>query len=287
MANTITQNRWVIFFTERFPLPVNLIVSAGLAITAQFLAVEKNSAAWVATFVGSFLFSATLRFMDEYKDFEKDRIAHPKRPLPRGLFTLSEFSRIIWISLALMVLMAALCAVTLSITSGVFYFSVTLYLFLMFKEFFIGESLNRYPLFYAITHQVVILGLALFALEGFSPELREKGLKLGVFFLGTFFTYEVCRKLDPSAHPVLKTYLSIYGRLGSALIVVVTGLLSLWASYELRFFLFIAPGVLLTWLSLSLLWFSPKRHKWIEGMATLSLLLHIWAAQLVKWTTPG
>ena len=33
------------------------------------------------------IFITELRFMDELKDYEKDKIAHPDRPLPRGLVT--------------------------------------------------------------------------------------------------------------------------------------------------------------------------------------------------------
>jgi hypothetical protein len=277
------KNRWVIYFTERFPLPVNIIVSAGLAITSQALAGTPNQPAWIAAFWGSFLFSATLRFMDETKDYEKDKVAHPKRPLPRGLFTVAEFSRAIWLSLGLMVLTALACALWISTLTGVFYLGVTLYLYLMYKEFFVGESLNRAPLLYAISHQIVILGLAFFVMEAYGPEHRMLGFTLGIFYLGTFFTYEVCRKLDPKAHPVLKTYLSIYGRAGSAAIAIVTGVLSLWAARELGLLFWIAPLIGLTWTSLVLMWADPTKHKWIEGMATLSLLMHLWAVPLARW----
>ena len=36
------------------------------------------------------LFFAELRLMDELKDYEKDLIAHPERPLPRGLLSREE-----------------------------------------------------------------------------------------------------------------------------------------------------------------------------------------------------
>jgi hypothetical protein len=277
------KNRWIIYFTERFPLPVNLIVSAGLAITSQTLVGAPHRRAWIATFWGSFLFSATLRFMDETKDYEKDKIAHPHRPLPRGLFSLSEFSRAIWISLALMVLTASACAYWISLNSGLLYLGVSAYLYLMYREFFLGERLQKKPLLYAITHQIVILGLALFVMESFGSEHRELGLRLGAFYLGAFFMYEICRKLDPKAHPALQTYLSVYGRGRSAALALMVGLLSLWAAFQLNLFLWIAPCIGLTWLSLLLMWIAPKKHKWIEGTATLSLLMHLWAAPLAHW----
>jgi 4-hydroxybenzoate polyprenyltransferase len=35
--------------------------------------------------------------MDEVKDLAKDRIAHPERPLPRGLLTVREVERAIFL----------------------------------------------------------------------------------------------------------------------------------------------------------------------------------------------
>ena len=84
---------WMTFLKERLPLPSYLVLVMGLAISGSALgnasaAGRPAVATWVATSiaaVGAFLFFAVLRIMDECKDYEKDRVAHPHRPLPRGL----------------------------------------------------------------------------------------------------------------------------------------------------------------------------------------------------------
>ena len=82
---------WMTFLKERLPLPSYLVLVMGLAISGSALgnasaAVRPSAAIWGATAIaaaGAFMFFAVLRIMDEYKDYEKDRVAHPHRPLPR------------------------------------------------------------------------------------------------------------------------------------------------------------------------------------------------------------
>lgn len=92
----------------------------------------------------------------------------------------------------------------------------------MYLEFGIGEILEPRPLVYAITHQVSILTPPCFlwkkSLQVLLYFLTMFGITLGglkwndplVFQLGSvalsgFFTYEVCRKLDPT-HLRVSTY---------------------------------------------------------------------------------
>ena len=80
---------WITFLKERLPLPSYLVLVVGLAISGNALggavANEESAATpWGATAIaaaGAFLFFAVLRIMDEHKDYEKDKIAHPHRPV--------------------------------------------------------------------------------------------------------------------------------------------------------------------------------------------------------------
>ena len=88
----------------------------------------------------------------------------------------------------------------------------------MYVEFGIGEILEPRPLLYAITHQVscpslshsslikqtIILQVLIYFTTAFMVTLGglkwndPMVLKLGSVALSGFFTYEVCRKLDPT-----------------------------------------------------------------------------------------
>lgn len=69
----------------------------------------------------------------------------------------------------------------------------------MYVEFGIGEILEPSPLIYAITHQVLVYFITIFVVTLGGLEWNDPMvLKLGSVALSGFFTYEVCRKLDPT-----------------------------------------------------------------------------------------
>jgi 4-hydroxybenzoate polyprenyltransferase len=103
--------------------------------------------------------------------------------------------------------------------------------------------------------------------------------------LGSFFTYEVSRKLDPKAHPVLGTYLTVYGKFGSLAIVCGLFPLCLVSGINVMLPFWTVPWAVLTLLSYGLLWLQTsekpgKYHKVVEGFATLSLFFYIWSPAL-------
>lgn len=267
---------WLTYIKERFPLPVYALLSAGLAC-----APGDAPRTWFGFLYAMWLF-ATLRLMDELKDYHKDKVAHPERPLPRGLLKAERVSTVIN---ALMVFgiglsfgFAALSrvAMTLAVVT-------TLWLWLMYKEFYVGESLQRRPLLYAISHQLILIPMCLLMVALVGGDIASPlhfGWALGV--LGAFFSYEVSRKLDPAAHPILGTYLSVYGRSGSAAIVfVLTTIAALGAAFS-GFSVWMTPFAILTLFSYSILWLRPASFKVIEGLATVALFFHIWAPYLVR-----
>jgi 4-hydroxybenzoate polyprenyltransferase len=282
-------SRWSIYFKERFPLIPNFLVAMGITHTARILA-EKNSAAssssWttVLAVTGGMLFLAQIRLMDEFKDFEKDRIAHPDRPLPRGLFTHAEFGNWITRFNAAMVLLSVLLGVLVNPVSGVLFALGTLYLYLMFREFFMGDWLAKRPMLYAITHQLIIFPMGAFVYSCYQMQvLNEPGaFWFCMMLLGAFFGFEVGRKLDPHAHPILKTYLGQYGK--NKTVFLLMGLLAIatHASKQLGADVMLGPIYVMTLIATSLIWWAPSKFKWIEGMVTLYLLLALWAVPILS-----
>jgi len=251
----------------------------GIACSGSLIATGVISArGFVVTFIGLMWFFFVLRLMDELKDYRKDLIAHPERPLPRGLLKPEAVERAIRFLVLGMVVFALAAAFVLNPPAGICFLVITGWLWLMYREFYLGEWLVERPLLYAVSHQLILLPVCAFAVL-----VHDGGLVsspptwfYGLCVLGAFFSYEICRKLDPGAHPLLKTYLSLYGPPITALLVVATNAIAAFAARNLALRAWLWPFELLTLASLIVLFVAPDRYKLTEGTATLSLLFHIW-----------
>ena len=283
---------WITFLKERLPLPSYLVLVVGLAVSGNVLggaaaSAEPAAASWITTAIaaaGAFLFFAVLRIMDEYKDYEKDKVAHPHRPLPRGLIAPEQVAVAVK-GLAVAMLLFSVAVGLANRPAGISYLLVTGYLWLMYREFYVGAWLANRPLLYAASHQVIILPLSYFCVLAGNPDAwrDSQPALLGITVLGAFFTYEICRKLDPNAHPLLQTYLSHYGPAKTLVLTICMIALSALGALGLGLGQMLWPleGIMIALLSLLLL--APNRFKIIEHGATISLALHVWAVPLSTW----
>lgn len=283
---------WMTFLKERLPLPSYLVLVVGLAISGNALGsaaagAESAAAPLRATAIaaaGAFLFFAVLRIMDEYKDYEKDKVAHPHRPLPRGLLAPGQVAAAVK-GLATAMLLFSVAVGLANRPAGLSYLLVTGYLWLMYREFYAGAWLVSRPLLYAASHQVIILPLCYFCVLAGNPAAwrHPQPAFLGITVLGAFFAYEICRKLDPNAHPLLQTYLSHYGPAKTLGLTICMIALSASGALGLGLGPMLWPleGILIALLSLLLL--APTRFRIIEHGATISLALHVWAVPLGIW----
>ncbi|MCU0694204.1 MAG: UbiA family prenyltransferase [Polyangiaceae bacterium] len=282
---------WLTYVKERFPIPVYLLLSGGVATTGLYAG--GQDASWPAVVLsvgGLFVWLGLLRLMDELKDYDKDVVAHPERPLPRGLLKLESVRTVIYATGVLQLGIAALCFALLGLPAAVLYVIVTTFLWLMFKEFFIGKQLSRVPILYAVSHQIVLVPLVAFGAAAGRPDAWRDPVTwvAGACALGSFFTYEIARKLDPKAPRVLETYLIWHGRAATTVFLLCTTALAGWAAYRLGLAILLWPLEGLVLATLPLLFFKPEKHKLIEGAATLSLLFHLWAIaarHLTGWPT--
>ncbi len=274
------RNRWLTYILERFPLSTYLLLSVCMCWSGAALYQMSPFSIPIQTGIALFglvLFFFELRLMDELKDLEKDRLAHPSRPLPRGLIHAPEARRVIsGLLLAMLIFSLVLWAARYR-DGALLYTGVTGYLALMYKEFFVGAKLSRLPFLYGFTHQIILVPLVAFPIAIYHNHawLMTPSWELGLTVLGAFFTYELCRKLDPSAHPVLRTYPQVYGRGGTLFRITLTSAIALLGSSLLHIELVCAPPVILTWIA-AVIWVQrPRCHKWVEALATLSLLVHL------------
>ncbi len=270
---------WLTYFKERFPILVYVLLVGGMAASGTRLAgVPVIGLPFWASFLGLMLFFAVLRLMDEYKDYEKDLVAHPERPLPRGLLQKDTVGRVINGSVLFMVAFGLLLSPLSPAASGL-YLLITGYLWLMFKEFYVGSWLGNRPLLYAVTHQIILLPLCALPVAASGGDVVGRGFLYGLLVLGAFFSYEVCRKLDAKANPILGYYRTLYGSTGCLAIVGICSVISVWAAAFLGVVVLTMPCSAL--LILSFLFLLVDKHKAVEGVASLSLLVHIWSVILV------
>ncbi|NCA18046.1 MAG: hypothetical protein EBS90_13565, partial [Betaproteobacteria bacterium] len=106
--------RWLKYVKERFPLVTYLLLSGAMCWSGASLFMVSPFSAHIQTtlsMLGILLFFFELRLMDEWKDFEKDKVAHPARPLPRGLIQPREVRIGIGTGIALMLAFTVLLGV--------------------------------------------------------------------------------------------------------------------------------------------------------------------------------
>jgi 4-hydroxybenzoate polyprenyltransferase len=158
MLERIRNNRWWIYQQERFPLrahgPLILAFSLSAMSYSALLRGETslNPAAALVAFVTALLFFLQLRIADEFKDAVDDARWRPYRPVPRGLVTLPELG---WIGVVAGVIQLA-GSLWLRPLQTLLLVVAWTWLSLMSKEFFVHEWLKAHPLFYLLSHMIIM-----------------------------------------------------------------------------------------------------------------------------------
>jgi hypothetical protein len=124
--------------------------------------------------------------------------------------------RVIALGMVLMAGLAAIVGGLVGVLPAMLYAGTTVYLWLMYKEFYVGDWLGRWPFYYAVTHQIILFplvasGVALSPMVAEGPIWSVYLIIGGAQIFPAFFAYEVGRKMTPGAHPILGTYRSVYG----------------------------------------------------------------------------
>lgn len=279
-------DRWITFFKERFPLVTMAILVSGLSLSGIYLyGKEFYLLPFIISFGGILFFFALLRLMDEVKDHEKDLIAHRERPLPRGLIKKVEAQAVIQCSTLILFAYSLMIWVFLQQTAALAYALLIIYLWLMYKEFGIGKWLSGRPILYAVLHQLIGFLVAIFVVTVAHPDqaLSSNTWAFGLMIVGAFFCYEICRKLDPHAHPILATYVHFYGFRRAFELAAFTLVFSGMGALALGFGSFLIPVEAVVLFSLCLLFFHYAWYRIPEIAASISLLVHVWAVVINRF----
>lgn len=264
---------WLQYAMERIPVVEYLLLINGV------LSVGFSNWSLSAYFLGLtllLLFFSCLRLMDDIKDYDKDIVANKDRPLPRGLVQMDEAKKMVMFIWMGMVIVSLLTAFLWSAVLGITYFATTVYLYLMFKEFYINEFLEKKPILYGITHQVILIPLVLSAYFCFYEEgVEPKILGHAVVVLAGFFQYEILRKMNPKADKILGYYLTHYGFKKVVFFVVCLMVLGLVSSYYSGAFFLILSMYVFVGAGLYLVSKDEEKFKLVETFATVSLFMHL------------
>jgi len=214
---------------ERFPL-ANGAFFALLYLLALFVGRSANpgpiEVSWrdLPGLVALWSFFLWLRILDEHKDFESDRIAHPDRALQRGLVTLKDLRVVGGVTLLIQVAVSTWLDRGVGAVTGWWLVSVVWSL-LMAKEFFVREWLRRHIMWYAFTHMVVMLPLvAWVASMGNTDAFRIPSTwALASLVYASGLAFEMGRKMraPDDEHPSADSYTQSLGIDRSTLLLAV------------------------------------------------------------------
>jgi acyl-CoA synthetase (AMP-forming)/AMP-acid ligase II len=203
--STITQ--WRHYVAERAPLGAMALIAGGVCFTAWDKTVSVTSIGTVFVFLMVSLF--LMRLYDEMKDCNKDRQAHPARPLARGLISLSDANAV---GHTLFATLLALSTVLLfhSPLAGFAGGLVLIWIRLIGKDFYLKSYLKSHLLLSTLIHQLVIFPLY-FLPFALSPQTDHRAYW---FVSATFFgslMFEFTRKMGAKAAPDETNYTREYG----------------------------------------------------------------------------
>ena len=160
----LLQRLWI-YQGERFPLQrhgplIGVFCGAAALYGAKLQGASLSVLALAGAIVCAGAFFLLMRLADEFKDRHDDQRCRPYRPVPRGLVRLSELGLVAvataLFQLVLVLLLAPAAWWLLALTWG--WFS------LMGVEFFVPNWLRARPLFYTLSHMVIVPLIALLAI---------------------------------------------------------------------------------------------------------------------------
>lgn len=275
MTSTLsTTRRWLTYLRERSPLPLLLAIAIPQAVSSHWLVRvgAPDGQTWLAA-AGLVGLLVLLRLMDEVKDVDKDRVAHPERPIPRGLVSEDEVRTAIRVVTGALIVLASFIRpleVVLTLPAAVGYAH------LMYREFFVPRWLGRHAIAYLVSHQLIVVFMYVYAVGAAAPDAMfdMRLLWWAAGGVGASLIVEVGRKLDPDAHPALRTYLQLYGA-GGVSLMLLTGLFVIAAaSIALGYMALVLPFVAMSLLTITLWYRNPPKHPLLAGALGLASLVY-------------
>lgn len=278
-------NRWITFLEERFPILWIAFLVCGISLSGLMIAKgELHLMSFVLSFIGIVFYFAMMRLIKEVRDIEKDKIAHPDRPLARGLISKKEAVQTIDLLILIFIAYGLIVGILLGAAPGLAFLTIVLYLWLAHKGFYLRKKIERHPLIKGVFYLAGIFPVASFAIAVANPSLSisPQSWAFAVFLFGALACYDICTTLDPRAHPILGTYVQYFGFHRVYYMAAATLILSGVESIFLGVAPLAIPAEVLVLASLSTLFFQPALYRIPDLMSGISLMVHAWAVALMS-----
>jgi len=276
-------NRWLNFFSERFPLVNSTALVAGISLSGIILAdVPFKLLPFILSFIGIVFILALMRLMEDVKNLEKDRIAHSNRPLPKGLISKKEAVLVCKTMEFILFVYGLLLWILLGASAALSYIMVVAYFWLLNRDFTISPWLEKHPVVNGFLSHLIFILIAIFAVEAsHSTNIFTSSIwSFGLILFGAFFCYDICSKLNPSAHPALRNYIHFYGYHFVYNLAVCTLAVSAMGAIHLGLAWILIPFELLVLAALSAVRFQPSLYRLPQILSSLSLLFHAWGVAI-------
>jgi 4-hydroxybenzoate polyprenyltransferase len=226
-----------IYLNEMFPISAILgTVMISFAIQMIYLRLHGLQVQFHFQMVLSGIYltmiSLLIRVMDEFKDFEDDKINFPNRPLPSGKVFQSDLKFLGWFCVGT-VLLVSVSSIQLFLWS-----LVSLgFTFLMLKWFFIEQKMRQSLILAFISHHPIVLFNFIYLMLGIIVTFEGVGWsKAGVILpLCLMFTnWEISRKIrSPDQETSYTTYSKILGPRPAILISILLQLIFIFTVFRI------------------------------------------------------
>ena len=161
--------RWFTYAMERFQpleqllilafLTANLLLAFHLMADSNLTEVFFFKGSYIASFVVIFIMWFHIRVYDDVMDCPTDELVKPDRPMPRGLIGLDEARRLVYCLMGLEILITAIFVNIAALSIVVF---LVCYSLLIYRDFYLGEWINKQREIYAFSHTVVYTFMAVY-----------------------------------------------------------------------------------------------------------------------------
>lgn len=201
--------RYAQYIRERFPVVGAMIYAGGLFYSYYYYQtfVAETGSRFLVSLPGFFVVFLSLfhlRLLDDLKDWEKDRKAHPQGMQSEGLITKGDLRYLLLIVLFVEFVFSSFYGLR-----QIFYWlALFLWSMLMSREFFIGGWLNSRKRLYLGSHQIIIPLLGFYA-ANIASQASSQLFSLLIFSIAVLsltLTYELSRKMrmsDEESYPVI------------------------------------------------------------------------------------
>lgn len=272
--------RWFVYVYERFPALIYGSLALGVSLSGSNLnRVTPPFFSTLLVFIGVWIFLFSLCLGNDIKDFTKDKVAFPERPLPQGKIKLVEAKQLLFFIQLFLFAYSQIIWIFVGSVAALFYLILACWSWVVCRGFFVKSLFDRFPFFQTLLSSLFIFPMVFFAVAAAQP-LRVFGVKSWAFaatLYGALLTYRLCCTINPHLHPITAGFIHFYGFRKTFYFAVAGLIISAVAGVYLSIGPLLFPIELIVLGSLALQFYDRDQYRVVEMAAVVSLIVHAWS----------